>query len=83
MEDCAWLPGDEGEHYARLIGGMDSMFELRSERARKAILRRRRCKLDSCGAVVGKGELYCKSHKDRNGDSDEPKYRRLSRSRRD
>jgi hypothetical protein len=62
MEDCAWLPGDEGEHYARLIGGMDSMFDLRSERARKAILRRRRCKLDSCGALVGKGELYCKNH---------------------
>jgi hypothetical protein len=36
--------------------------EIRSENSRKAMLRRRRCKLATCGALTGKGELYCKNH---------------------
>lgn len=62
MHDRAYLPGEEGEETARLIGGLAIEHEVRSDNARRAIRRRRRCKLDSCGALVGKGELYCKSH---------------------
>jgi hypothetical protein len=62
MHDRMHLPGTEGEQWARLVGGLAAEHVVRSENAKKAIRRRRRCKLETCGALVGKGELYCKNH---------------------
>jgi hypothetical protein len=64
LHDRGYLPGEAGDSYARLVGGLAIEHEVRSENARKAIRRRRRCKLATCGALVGKGELYCRGHKD-------------------
>jgi hypothetical protein len=61
-EDRQWMPGAEGNVATDALQDQMAKFDLRSVNAKKAILMRRRCKLEECGRLVGRGELYCASH---------------------
>jgi hypothetical protein len=60
--DRSHLPGEEGTDAWQAVEGSRVMHEQRSEYAKRAMRLRRRCKLDTCGALVGTGELYCRRH---------------------
>jgi hypothetical protein len=60
--DCASLPGDAGRDAYGRLELRRIVFLQRSENSTKAMRRRRRCKLASCGCLVGKGERYCPKH---------------------
>jgi hypothetical protein len=60
--DRSYLPGTEGAEAWQAIEGKRVAHDQRSEYAKRAIQRRRRCKNTACGALVGRGELYCKGH---------------------
>src|SRR4051794_37470486 len=50
-EDRQWMPGSEGQAACDTIETRMLEFDRRSANSRKAMRMRRRCKLDSCGAL--------------------------------
>jgi hypothetical protein len=61
--DRSHLPGVEGAEAWQAVEGKRVMHDQRSEYAKRAIRARKRCKHESCGALLGKGELYCPTHR--------------------
>lgn len=60
--DRSYLPGEQGAEAWQQVEGKRVMHDQRSMYAKRAIKSRRRCKETTCGALVGKGELYCRRH---------------------
>lgn len=57
------VPALEADAWAEL-SGRDDERATRSEYAKRAAARRRRCKLDGCSKWTGKGHVYCADHSD-------------------
>jgi len=61
--DASYLPGETGAEAWQELEGKRVVHEILSERSRKAMRARRRCKADRCSKVLAKGESYCKAHR--------------------